>query len=223
MNKKLIGVLSLISFVFVTLWIVLLIISIATSGPTDTFDQAFEFVSRLDTLFYLTYINATVLTILAVALMTGLYGICKEFNHTWSIIGLAFVPIYGVINVFAYFSQVALMPVLIPMQGNPDFQAAIDVWLSITMQILPGSPVNTLNNFAYAILGIPSIIFGAIIYKRVKRLRFPGILLAMNGITCIFGIIGILINNNILSLGSIVGGMLWWAALLPLGIVLSRE
>jgi hypothetical protein len=223
MNKKLIGIFALISFVFVTLWIVLFIISAATYGPTKTFEQALGYVSRLDALFYLTYLNATIFTLLAVMVMAGLYLICKPTHPTWSMMGAAFIPVYGVMNIFAYFSQLVLMPVLIPLRESPGLQAAVDVWLNVTMQILPGSAVNTFNNMAYAILGIPSIIFGMILYQKVKTLRIPGALLALNGVACILGVIGILMDHAILGWGSVIGGVLWWAALLPLGMVLFKD
>ena len=206
-----------------TLWIVLFIISAATNGPTNTFDQALGYVSRLDALFYLTYLNATIFTLLAVMMMAGLYLICKASHPIWSIIGAAFIPIYGVINVFAYFSQIVLMPILIPLREFPELQAVVDVWLKLTMQILPGSAVNTFNNLAYAILGIPSIIFGVILYQKTKSLRLPGVLLGLNGIACILGIVGVLLDHDMLSWGSVIGGALWWAALLPLGIALFKD
>jgi hypothetical protein len=223
MNKKLIGIFAWISFVFVTLWIALFIISAATYGPTKTFEQALGFVSRLDVLFYLTYLNATIFTLLAVMLMAGLYLICKTTHPTWSIMGAALIPIYGIMNVFAYFSQIVLMPVLIPLREISNFQTAVDVWLRVSIQTLPGSAMNTINNLAYAILGIPSIIFGVILYQQIKSLRIPGILLGLNGIACIIGVVGILMDNAILSWGSVIGGVLWWAALLPLGMVLFKE
>ena len=222
MNIKLIGLLAWISFVFVTLWIVLFIISAATYGPINTLDQALGYVSRLDALFYLTYLNATIFTLLAVMMMTGLYLICKSTHPIWSIMGAVFIPIYGVINVFAYFSQILLMPVLLPLRESPGLQAAVDVVLKLTMQILPGSAVNTFNNLAYAILGIPSIIFGVILTQQAKSLRLPGVLLALNGIACMLGIVGVLLDSAILNWGSVIGGVLWWASLLPLGIALFK-
>jgi hypothetical protein len=52
-----------------------------------------------------------------------------------------------------------------------------------------------LNNPAYAILGIPSIIFGMALSRRGRSSRLPGILLALNGGACIIGMAGVVLGS----------------------------
>ena len=91
------------------------------------------------------------------------------------------------------------------------------------IQQWPGSAVNVLNNLAYAILGIPSIIFGMVLSRRGRSTRLPGILLALNGVACIIGMVGVVLGSGLLAQGSIVGGALFLLALIPLSMTFLRE
>lgn len=78
------------------------------------------------------------------------------------------------------------------------------------------------NNLAYAILGIPSIIFGVILFKQDSWKRLAGFLMALNGVACIVGIVGIALGNSLLSTGSLVGGILFLFALIALSWTFLR-
>jgi hypothetical protein len=91
------------------------------------------------------------------------------------------------------------------------------------LQQWPGSAVSVLNNLAYAILGIPSIIFGMALSRRDRSSRLPGILLALNGVACIIGVAGVVLGSGLLAQGSIVGGTLFLLALIPLRMTFLRE
>jgi len=56
--------------------------------------------------------------------------------------------------------------------------------------------VSYINDLAYAILGIPSIIFGLLLKKENKK--YSGNFLFLNGVLRILGIVGYMINNRIL-------------------------
>jgi hypothetical protein len=72
------------------------------------------------------------------------------------------------------------------------------------------------NGLAYAVLGIPSILFGLLLWKHPGALRWGGLLLALNGAACILGLIGFLTGNALLTQGVMIGGFLFLAAMFPL-------
>jgi hypothetical protein len=131
--------------------------------------------------------------------------------------GAAFVPIYGLLNLFAYLSQITIVPRMAALQPVPD------LLLAQMVQAWPGSAVNVLNNLGYAVLGVPSIIFGLLLGRETPSLRLAGILLALSGVASIVGIAGIAARSAALALGSIVGGVLFLIALIPMTRVWLRE
>jgi hypothetical protein len=84
------------------------------------------------------------------------------------------------------------------------------------LQSWPDSAVSILNNGAYAILGIPSIIFGILLPEINRELRIAGIFLVLNGVACLVGIIGYAARSPVLSLGSLVGAVFFLGALAAL-------
>jgi hypothetical protein len=90
------------------------------------------------------------------------------------------------------------------------------------VQAWPGSAVNVLNNLGYAVLGVPSIIFGLLMSGESPSMRVAGILLALSGVASIVGLVGIVIQSAALGLGSIVGGVVFLAALVPLSVTWLR-
>jgi hypothetical protein len=99
----------------------------------------------------------------------------------------------------------------------------IGIILKLTIQAYPASATGYFNNLAYALLGIPSMIFGIILIQKNALWQIAGWLLALNGISCILGIIGLTTQNELLSFGSLVGGVLFLAALFPLALAFWRE
>ncbi|MGD8737128.1 MAG: hypothetical protein PVJ85_10290, partial [Anaerolineae bacterium] len=97
-----------------------------------------------------------------------------------------------------------------------DLQPGSSLLLAQMVQSWPGSAVNVLNNLGYAILGIPSLIFGLLLFQRDRRMRLPGGLLALSGAASLAGMVGIVLQNELLSLGSLVSGGLFFLALIPL-------
>ena len=221
-KTRLFAILSLVCAVATALWLGFFIAGVVRNGPTRTFEQALAFVSRQDALFYATYLNAAFITLIASALMTGLYLYCRPAAPEWALIGLVFVPVYCLMNLVAYLSQISLVPSLVQLRQTAEFQTAADSLLKLTIQAYPASTTGYFNNLAYALLGIPSIIFGIILIQKGTLWRIAGWLLALNGAACILGIFGLTIQNNLLSLGSLVGGVLFLAALFPLSLAFWR-
>lgn len=219
MKTKLIGVLSLICLVFTILWLAFLIMGMATAGSLETFDQVLEYVSKADAIFYLTYTNAALVTVSAIMLFAALYFFYKPIAPEWSTISITFVPIYGAMNLVVYLSQVTVVPRLVHLQSVPEYQILSQFLLRQVIQQWPDSAVSIVNNLAYAVLGVPSIIFGVLMLKSAPVLRLGGILLALNGLACIAGFIGIATQSAWLSQGSLIGGILFLLALGPISLV----
>jgi hypothetical protein len=216
MKTKTIGWIAALLAALTALWIVLLVWSSVSAGPLDTFEQMLAYARRGGALYFLTYLNATMLTLVAVMFFAALYVFTRSQDAVWSAIALSFIPIYGLLNLFAYFSQISLVPRLLALSQTPEHQALAEFLLRQLIQQSPDSAVGIFNNLAYAILGIPSIIYGRLLFRMHPSLRLGAVLLALNGIACIIGISGILLNNGLLSLGSLVGGAFFLLALIPL-------
>ena len=217
MKSKILGWLSLITLVSVTLWLIIMIWDMATAGPMESFQQVLEHAQKGDWKFTFTYLNAGIFTVAATALMGGVYTIVKPILPEWSMVGLVFVPIYGTLNLIAYLSQITLVPALLDAASDPVMADTALLLLQQSLQLLPGSIIGFFNGLAYAILGIPSIIFGVALTKGEDRpLRISGWLLLLNGIASILGIVGYFTGSNILTQGTLLGGVIFWLALFPM-------
>jgi hypothetical protein len=221
--SKLTGLLALLTLLFTILWLVFLIADMASAGPLETFEQVSMHAARLGWLYYATYFNAALVTLSAVAFTSALYAWLKPKAPDWTVIGLVFVPIYGVLNLIAYLSQVTLVPALFDLRANPRTLEMTDLLLRLTLQAWPASAVAFFNGLAYAILGIPSILFGLLLWKYPGALRWGGLLLALNVAACTLGVVGFLMGNALLRQGAMVGGVLFLLALILLSWAFLRE
>ncbi len=150
-------------------------------------------------------------------LFCELYRRHREAAPYGSLVGLVFVPVYAVLNLFAYLSQITIVPSLIALRQQPEYQAAADVFLRQMIQQWPQSGVAFFNDLAYAVLGIPSIIFGILMFRNTSPLKLAGVLLALNGAAGILGVVGFLTRSNLLNMGTVAGGVLFLLALIPMG------
>jgi hypothetical protein len=216
-RTRLLGALSLTCLIVTVIWLALFIYQTATQGSVETFEQALASVAQLDVLYYLTYANATLITISATMLFAGIDVLCKKDAPLWSAMAAAFIPIYGLLNLFAYVSQITIVPRLV------ELRPASDALLAQMVQAWPGSAVNVANNLGYAVLGIPSIVYGILLARRATLLRAGGILLALSGVASIAGLIGIAAGSAALSTGSIASGALFLVALIPLSVAWLRK
>ncbi len=217
MKTRSLGVVAAVSFVLTGLWLGLLIAGIARSGPVASFEQARAAAARLDTLYYLTYANAALITVAVSALFAGLFVHCEPAGPGWSLVGFIFVPVYCVLNLVAYLSQITVVPQLLALEQAPETQVTATVLLRMALQASPGSALSVVNSLAYAVLGIPSLIYGAMLARGRGLLRAGGVLLALSGVANIVGMVGLVVQNPTLSAGSVGGGVLFLLALVPLG------
>ncbi|MGW8249527.1 MAG: hypothetical protein ACWGO1_02705 [Anaerolineales bacterium] len=212
--RTVLGILAFIAAVSTVLFLVLFILGIARAGPMQTYEQVLAVSARQDVLFTLAYANVTFLTIIASMFFAALYVYCRSGSPLWSFLGVIFVPVYTVFNLVAYFSQITVVPRLLELAGAPENQAVAEFLLRQLIQQWPESAVSVYNNLAYAILGIPSIIFGVILYQKQPELRTGGLLLALNGVACIAGVLGIVLGSSLFAWGSIVGAVFFLLALI---------
>jgi hypothetical protein len=216
-ERKTVGVIALICLVVTLIWLALFIAGTAAEGAIESPEEALASVSLLGPLHYATYVNAALITVTATMLFAGLALVCWSEDKLWTAMASAFVPIYGLLNLFAYVSQITIVPRLAALRP------AVDPLLAQLVQAWPGSMVNVLNNLGYAVLGIPSIIFGVLLPRTDGSLRAAGALLAASGVASLLGIIGIASASPVLSFGSIVSGVLFLAALAPMSVVWLRR
>jgi len=215
-EKKTMGVIALVCLVVTVIWLALFVATTATEGAIESREQALASVASLGSLHYVTYINAALITVSATMFFAGLTVVCWPEDRLWSAMASAFVPIYGLLNLFAYVSQITIVPRLVALRPG------VDPMLAQMVQAWPASMVNVLNNLGYAVLGIPSIIFGILLPRRDGALRATGALLTASGVASWVGIIGIASASDVLSFGSILSGVLFLGALVGMSFVWLR-
>lgn len=199
---------ALIVFILCVSWIVLGIFSMPPVKAELTNLDYLQWVSRPSLSFTLTYINATLLTIIDVILFYFLYSYLNVFNKTYAQLGLIFIPIYGVLNIVCYSIQITTVPTIAKIaisSGNIDFAIQL-------VQAKNDSLIGYLNGLAYTILAIPSILYGYLLIK--QRNKFSGLFLIASAIFDVFGIIGYLIGNKTLAIGMILGGVAFSVSLI---------
>lgn len=200
--------LSIILALLTLSWIVLMAISMGDKGPLiNDIETALEFVNDPTPVFYLNYINVIILTIINTAFYGFLYLYFKEKSPILSIAGILFIPVYTAYNLFSYTAQISTVQQIQEIYTLPELQATVTVLLSQLVQAYNYSGASFLNNYAYALLGIPSIGFGIAFLGESTISKLTGWFLIANAVACIVGVIGIIMGNQILSMGSAVGGI----------------
>lgn len=177
------------------------------SSWTDS-DYA-EWASEPDIIYILNYINVTLLTVFVIVLFALLCGYLSQKNKAAALTGIAFIPVYGTLNIVCYSIQISV----VPMIARDVLSTSGDVMLAARLiQAKSDSIVGFINGLAYAVLGIPSVIYGYMLIKSSKKVS--GVLLLINGVLCIIGIIGYMTDNAVLSLGVMAGGAVFLISLI---------
>jgi hypothetical protein len=195
-------------FVLCVSWIFLGVFSMPLVKAEWTNLDYLQWISKPSLSFVLTYINATLLTIIDVILFYFLYSYLNSFNKPFAQLGLIFIPIYGVLNIVCYSIQITTVPSIAKIaieSGNFDFAIQL-------IQAKTDTLIGYLNGLAYTMLGIPSIIYGYFMVK--QTIKFSGIFLIASAILDFFGIAGYLIGNKTLAIGMILGGVAFTIALI---------
>lgn len=221
MKAKTVGKIALLDLILTTTWIILTIVGMLKSGSMDTFDQILEYVSNQDPLFYtLNYLNAALLTVVTAILFVSIYLFLKDDDQTLATIGVIFIPIYGAFNLVVYLSQVTVIPVLLELRDSPQYESSVDVFLRLTIQLWPDSGIAFINVLGYAILAIPSILFGLVFIKQYQSLKFAGYLLIVSGILSLIGIFGSIFQISVLNLAVMLSGVFFLLFFIPFTLVM---
>jgi hypothetical protein len=155
--------------------------------------------------------------------MAGLYQHCKQIAPLPALIGLLFVPVYACFNLFVYLAQVLMVPRLMTLIGSVSAGSANGEMVRQMLQSQEGSIVSLLNCLAYAILAIPSILFGLILARRNFLTITGGVLLILNGVACVLGLIGAASGiRPLTTFGTMAGGVLFLLALAFLSVAFLR-
>jgi hypothetical protein len=208
-QQQKIKIASFILLIQTIIWIIFTGISMSQVNSSWVDSDFIKWAANPDIFFVGNYINATLLTITVILLFSFLFIYLKTKYESMAIIGIVFIPIYGVINLLCYSLQITIVPAIAGNSMNN--LAAIDI-ASQLIQANSKSLIGFLNGLAYTLLGIPSIIYGLLLIKELKK--YSGFFLLLNGILCIIGIIGYLLGNNILSKGMMIGGIIFLLSLL---------
>lgn len=213
MKLKGFGIVSILCLAATLLWLGLLIHAIASRGALDTVQKAAAALSGAGAAYYLTYFNAALITLLATVLFAGLYLACRDRGPALSLVGIVFVPVYCVLNLVVYLSQVSAVPAVVgawQSMGNKGWALLL---LGLLVQELPGSLAVLLNTLAYAVLAIPSILFGRILMGGGKWAWISGIVLILSGACSIAGFVGLIARVTLLAACTVLGGVLFIVAL----------
>ena len=214
MNPRLISFTAIALAILTALWVVILIPQLNSyGGAIDSYDKAISYISKGGALFYITYLNAVLLTIINIVLFGLLYLFFRESRPVGSLIGILFIPVYASYNLFVYISQVSILLKMLDIYDGTVNPEILEVVLGLMVQMYENSAVSFLNNYAYAVLGIPSILFGCMMYRLNITGKITGVLLILNGIACLLGITGVILGNGLLSNGSVIGGVIFLLSL----------
>jgi hypothetical protein len=225
MKSRVLGSIILLDLVLILIWLIVLIALNIAKGPIERYEQALSFATERDWIFYgFTYVNAILLTIVGTAIYAGLYAFLRRDNPLLAAIGFVFAPMYGLIALGSYLSQLVVIPRLIEMLAIPEFHAAATVLLHHMIQMWPNSSLYQIDQFSYAIGSITGIIFGVLLYRHSKPMRWAGGLLALSGATGPFIAVGVIAGlPQLVSVPSMLGGILAMPAYVLLGLAFLRK
>ena len=130
MGTRKMGYLSLALTIVTFLWVGLVIVDQMQTGPVVTAAQALAYVQNAGVVFYLNYLNAAVITALAVLWFFGLHRRYGADLPKWARVGIGLVPVYGAMNLVVYLSQVTVVPRL----ADEAVLAWIQIWPDSVMQ-----------------------------------------------------------------------------------------
>ena len=196
----------------------------ATTGMPKSFEDSLKFARDSHWLFYTgSYVNMVLLTILGVMVWAGLYRLLRDDLGFWADAGFALVPIYAIIALFSYSSQLVIVPRLLADMSTAQSSGTSGTLLRYLLQIWPQSSLQYFDQFSYFILGITTFIFGVGLARRRGALRASGWLFTVGlPFTTAIGL-GVLFGwTQVVSTTSLVAGVLSILAEVLLAIGLLR-
>jgi hypothetical protein len=197
-------------------WVALTIYRQITLPPINTLADQIAFIEGQFGLFKLTYANAALITLANTALFVGLYVYCREQHTLWAAVALVFVPMYAIGNLLVYLSQVFVIPGLLTLYNDPANLTVAESLLVLTLHEWSGSAAEFVNVLSYALLGIPSIVMGLLMYRKAAGLRAGSLLLAISGVLSILSLVGLGTGSAFLMSMVMVSGLIFLVALVLL-------
>jgi hypothetical protein len=216
MKNKKIGWIIIILITTTSLWIVLFALSQARTPEIVSIQDKILAIENQKTLYIANYLNAALLTLVTVFFTAAIFAHFKKKDSFWPMIASAFIPIYGLANLISYLSQVFLIPALISLFNDAETHPMAAALLELTIHTWPGSAIEALNSLAYAMLGIPFILFPLVWFRHSRPLVIGGILLAISGVLSIIAFVGLVAGFGFLMPVSIISGITFYLALFPL-------
>ena len=223
MKLRITGILSLAVAFTTAIWALSMVATEMTAVPVTTLEEKIESLGDLDISFYFGYVNAALITLLGVAMFTGFYLYCRDDAVYWSAMGIVFIPIYGFGNLASYLSQVFVVPHLLALYRQPETEAIAQVLLGLAIHNWYGTAIEALNALSYAVLAIPQIIFGVIMFRKAKGLRVGSVLLALSGILSMGAFMSIGLQNAVPTMMTMVGGVMYMISLAIIGVFFLRQ
>lgn len=206
---KAVKITALIELCLTAAWVLLTAFSTTGVSPEWSTSAYIQWAADSTFLLKLNYINATILTLVAMVLFMFLFLYLKDDHRPAAWGGILFIPLYGCINIICYSLQISFVPAL-SRQALTNSETS--VFAAQLIQVNSGSLIGYLNGLAYAILGIPSVLYGFKLIKEKKR--GSGGILAASGTASIIGLVGYSLGNPFISQGVMVGGGLFLVSLL---------
>jgi len=211
---RLLRVITATLVVVTALWAVLTIVSVSETDPEWMPPDYLRWIAHPSLATTLNYLNAAVVTAVAVAFFALLAAMRYRSAPGAVSIAAAFVPIYGTMNLAVYVSQISLVPSLARAAiANQTAEPVVAQMLQLSSE---DTVVALLNVLAYAILAVPSAIFGLVVLRREGRPVFSGALLAASGVSSVVGFVGAMTGSGSLETGVLAGGGLFLVALVVL-------
>ena len=223
MKSKTTGVLALIATIFTYIWVIGVIWDLNLKGSIETVDQALAYSSNPDTLYTLNYINVGLLTIFTTMMFAGIYEYFKKSLGVWAAIGILFVPIYCTLNLITYISQVTIIPRILSLAETSAYRSEAELLAVLMTQNWDGSAVSVINLMAYALLGIPSIIYGSTMLELGRLGVIAGSLLALSGIGSILAFMGVIMQNSTMASFTLISGFIYAVGLIFITLIFLRS
>jgi hypothetical protein len=216
MHNRSLGVLTSLVAITTAIWVALTLYRQITLPPINTLPDQIASIEGQLGLFKLNYANAGLITLANAALFAALYVYCRDESPLWAAVGLVFVPMYALGNLVVYLSQVFVVPELLALYHHPASTAMAARWLALTLHEWGGSATEFLNLLSYALLGIASVVMGLLMYRKAPGLRAGSLLLGISGTLSILSLVGLGLENSLLTSLVMVSGLVFLVAVVLL-------
>ncbi len=206
MNVRYIGYSSAAFIVTIMLWIIISLLIPDGGGRIETAEDFFNSRTvNFDQQLY-RFVFLFMISCITVSIYTSLYQFCRRKSPELSMLGMIFIPAYLVLSISMYAFSLAVIPILDSLHSSPSTK---DLSLVLVSHFITGSgsTAMSMNSLPYTLIGIPSLIFGYVMFKMDKAVKAAGGLIFISGIGYISGIFSVFGSSNILSMVAAGGGI----------------